>query len=284
RGSFPEVSRVTRKFRVPCIVEYNGVLVDELKITKTPLWRRMLSQRREAIVANSCSAAIAVDESTREGMIRHYPVLRDKCATVLNGCDVDLFDAVRDVPKDPKRLIFVGSLFSWARLDIGLRAMALLPEDVTLDVIGDGERLSEYRKLSADLGLPNRVRFHGRLPHKDIPKWLSGAAAGLAIESAGFEGSMPLKVSEYLAAGCVLVANGYPCHRHLEALGHARLFPTPPTPEGVATAVIEALTPAALDDSAVRARRSYAREHLSWERAAREILAVIDKVAESGAL
>ncbi|WP_437878452.1 glycosyltransferase family 4 protein [Sorangium sp. So ce513] len=60
------------------------------------------------------------------------------------------------------RLVVVGQLLRGKGVDIAIRALALLPADATLDVVGDGPSRGELKALAARAA-PGRVRFHGRV-------------------------------------------------------------------------------------------------------------------------
>jgi glycosyltransferase involved in cell wall biosynthesis len=70
---------------------------------------------------------------------------------------------------DPVRLLFVGRLVRTKGARDAIRALGLLREQpVVLDVVGDGSDRAACEALTADLGLGDRVRFHGRLPREQV--------------------------------------------------------------------------------------------------------------------
>ncbi len=70
-------------------------------------------------------------------------------------------------------------LVTWSRLthknavDDIISALAYLPNHVSLLVMGEGEEGTKLQKLADDLGVNNRVKFLGFIPHADIPQYLS---------------------------------------------------------------------------------------------------------------
>lgn len=69
---------------------------------------------------------------------------------------------VRALPIAPKRLLFIGRLTPKASVDLLLEAIAHLEDkNVSLDVIGDGESAEGLRKKAAQLGLGDRIAWHG---------------------------------------------------------------------------------------------------------------------------
>lgn len=75
-----------------------------------------------------------------------------------------------DLPRRPARgpapgivrLLWVGQLIARKRIDVALRALCSLPTDRwRFDVVGDGQSRRELERLTVQLGLTDRVRFHG---------------------------------------------------------------------------------------------------------------------------
>ena len=74
----------------------------------------------------------------------------------------------------------------------------------SLDVIGDGSLLSELRQRSADLGLKDKVRFHGRVSHSKVIE-LFGQGHLFCYPTSASEG-FPKVVLEALASGMPVIA------------------------------------------------------------------------------
>lgn len=69
----------------------------------------------------------------------------------------------------PLRLLFVGRLIRTKGARDAIAAMSLMKDlDVTLDIVGDGFDRPECESLVGRLGLTDRVRFHGQLPHDEV--------------------------------------------------------------------------------------------------------------------
>jgi len=66
------------------------------------------------------------------------------------------------VPRRPLRLLFIGRLDSYKRVDWLIDAIAHIP-DVRLDVVGDGPQRKDLQRLAASSGCAGVIRFHGRL-------------------------------------------------------------------------------------------------------------------------
>jgi len=71
----------------------------------------------------------------------------------------------------PVRFLFLNSLQRRKGLHLVLAALAVLPEhsrDWRLDVVGDGPERTALERQVAELGLGEKVRFHGRRSHDEV--------------------------------------------------------------------------------------------------------------------
>ena len=113
------------------------------------------------------------------------------------------------------RLLHVGRLVRSKGLRDVLSAMALTDASVrvTLDVAGDGPDRQACEQLSAELGLADRVRFHGRLARSDVDALYRAAdifvfpsfreaGGNVAFEAMGW--GLPLIVSDIGGPGAAV--------------------------------------------------------------------------------
>lgn len=108
-------------------------------------------------------------------------------------------------------IIYTGNLGSAQALDACIRAMAHLPADTAvLQLVGSGDRESQLKQLTAELGLEDRVEFYGLVPREEVPTLLGDATIGIAPleESEELAYAMPTKLYEYMASGLPSVVTG----------------------------------------------------------------------------
>lgn len=86
------------------------------------------------------------------------------------------------VPRDEKRIVFVGQLVRGKGVDVLLQAMKILPDYVRLTVVGTGSQELELHALADKLGLSTRVLFVGDKRGLDRDRLVASAAA-LALPS-----------------------------------------------------------------------------------------------------
>jgi len=158
-------------------------------------------------------------------------------------CGVWLTDVRRVLDRPPiaaPQLLYAGRLIPEKRLDLLLRAIALLPPPddgvIQLGIVGDGTERRALESLCRDLGLEQRVRFYGRLPAIE-DMWHLLAHCQIAVQPSKREG-FGLFPLEALALGKPVVY----CAAAENAIGdvvrHEREgLCTEPTPQALSAAI-----------------------------------------------
>jgi glycosyltransferase involved in cell wall biosynthesis len=93
--------------------------------------------------------------------------------------DVHAFTAAAAIRATPPRLLFVGRLNTQKNPIVLLRALATLPDEVHLDIVGDGPDAGALRALGAQLGIAHRLAWHGPQPRESMPAWYAQASCTL---------------------------------------------------------------------------------------------------------
>jgi glycosyltransferase involved in cell wall biosynthesis len=79
-------------------------------------------------------------------------------------------------------VLFVGRLNAQKGLDQLIRALAGMKNAATLDVVGDGPARESLGALASELGVAERIRWHGQVKQGDLPKFYQRARV-LAVPS-----------------------------------------------------------------------------------------------------
>lgn len=116
-----------------------------------------------------------------------------------NAVDIESFRPDAAAPEPPRgSFLYVGQLIPRKCPDTLLRAVATLPPEVRLTLVGEGEMEGELRDLAASLGVTDRVDFAGYVPYAELPGVMH-RHAHLVLPS--YEEVWGLVVNEALAAG-----------------------------------------------------------------------------------
>jgi glycosyltransferase involved in cell wall biosynthesis len=122
-----------------------------------------------------------------------------------NGVDTDLFSPPEEDHEPRQGLITVCRLIGRKNLHLLLDALPRVRErhpEVTLTIVGEGERKTALEEQTRRLGLIDVVEFRGRVPHEELPA--EYRKVDLFILPSEWEG-MPITLLEAMACGLPVV-------------------------------------------------------------------------------
>jgi len=158
-----------------------------------------------------------------------------------------------EVPDGARVLLAVARLTNQKGIDLAIRALAGLPDDTVLVVLGDGPERAALVRLARELGLEHRVFLLGRVP--DVGSWLGRAT--LLVHPARWEG-FGLAVLEAMLAGLPVVATNVSALPELIVDGRSGVLVPPDSPEALARGIALALeTPQLGAGGLARARTEF---------------------------
>jgi glycosyltransferase involved in cell wall biosynthesis len=244
------------------------------KIRRTLYFPLLMQQ----VVAPRLDRIVTVSEASRAEIERCFGIPEKEIRVVYNGTDSELF---RPMPERrlESDLLFVGRTED-RKKGIGtlLKALALLPEHVTLKII-DG-RIPEnglVPRLVRKLGLERRVVLQQRWLELDelIAEY---STARLAVVPSFFEG-FGFPASEAMACGLPVVANAAGALPEVVGPdGHAGRLVPPRDPRALAHAVAELLADPARLAAMGRAARARVQSVFRWDDAAAQLVEVFEEV------
>jgi len=122
------------------------------------------------------------------------------------SCGIKASDYTADLtPRDGNRLVFVGRLTTEKQIDVILRAIAKLDPalDVSFDVVGNGDQRRSLEQLAEQLGIADRVRFHGHTTDAELRATLTHASAFVIASIAELQS---IATMEAMASGLPVIA------------------------------------------------------------------------------
>lgn len=100
-----------------------------------------------------------VDKMVARGICRDRIIVAPNTVEVSNHTDFS--------GEGKSSLIFVGRLQTRKRVDLAIRAFGslrdALPPDIVFDIVGSGETEKELRQIAVEMGVRDRVIFHGNI-------------------------------------------------------------------------------------------------------------------------
>lgn len=224
-----------------------------------------LPRRQILWAAGQAGAIIAVSQALKRRMVE-IGIAAEKITVLRNGVDAELFkpvdrDAVRaELGLDRPTMVAVGNVLVSKGQDVAIRALAIL-EDTELLIVGAGADEAAFRRLAAELGVADRVRFVGRVAQQELARYFS--AADVSVLASLREG-WPNVLLESMACGTPVVASDVGGVPEIITRPETGRIMKQRTPQALADAVLS-LCAAAPDRQAVRA---YAKG-FGWEETAR---------------
>lgn len=222
--------RLKRRHALPMVLEVNSPLAEE-RAAFGNLRLRALAERCETALWRGADAVLPVTQ-----------VLADKVAQkrkTAAGIHVVPNGALLEIPTDkaaiealrarfglkPGDVVmgFVGFVRAWHGVGWALDALASLPANTHLLVVGDGPGLAALEARARELGIEGRVHFAGRVPHRHIAAHIE--LFDIALQTAAVAYASPLKLFEYMAHGRAIIAPDQPNIREILQDGvNAALF------------------------------------------------------------
>ena len=255
------------------------------KASNPVVHRLLLFQERLSIAFST--ATLTVNEAMRDRLIG-LGVPASKVSVVINSPSLKRFDPSayphRRFREDgPLRLVYTGGLTPTYEVDVAIRAVAQIaterPDlDVRFDIFGRGDTEPILRDLAAELGLADRVTFHGRIPIDDVPAVVAAADVGIAPTRRDefTDLSLSTKVYEYAAMGKPVVATRLPLVERTFPAGTVAAY-EPGDPSAMAAAII-GLADDPLAREAAVVRTSVIVEQAGWEHESIGYLELVERL------
>jgi len=249
--------RLGRRFGLPVVIQCHGS--DVLLLDKFPA-----RKHRTIDAVTEADGVVAVSKDISRNL-QAMGVKPDRIRVIYDGVDLSKF---QPAPKAEAReklglsgneptILFVGNLVPVKAIDVLLAACAQLVRvnlPFRLILIGEGLLRAKLEVQAEELGLKERVRFLGSVPHEQLPTWFQ--ASDLFVLPSHSEG-VPTVLLEASACRTPWVASRVGGIPEIERLGVSKLV-MPNTPLELAAAIREQLTTPVPEDYRPPSRSAHA--------------------------
>jgi glycosyltransferase involved in cell wall biosynthesis len=170
------------------------------------------------------------------------------------------------------------ALLYWGRLEDekglpelfhALEIVSKIIKDIKLTIVGEGNRLMDYKSLVAELSLTDRVEFMGWMSSSKVQSISAQSSLGVfpsRVESFG------LSVVEAMAAGLpVIVASGGAVKENVEEGVTGTLVPVNDA-EALAKAIISTIKNSHQTESMARDAKKVVQHKFNWDKAANKMV------------
>lgn len=229
------------KCGIPTVVTMHDVIYRRLPYCYKAIDRYLYNWKYGESCRNA-TKIVAVSERTKLDVMEYYGIPEERIEVIYQGCD-DIFrkqwgpteiSSLRHKYRLPGRYIVqVGTIERRKNAELGIRALAALPADTHLVLVG--RPTSYYDKIMKEairLGTRNRIIHLQDVPFAELPGIYQGAAA--AIYPSRYEG-FGIPVLEALASRIPCVAATGSCLE--EAGGDAAVYISPDDAAALAEAL-----------------------------------------------
>ena len=142
---------------------------------------------------------------------------REKCSVLMNLPDESIFKPASVKVRDKYfNLIYHGTLVERYGVDVAIKAVNILKDkipEIRLNIIGEGEKLSELIRLTKELSLGDKIYFNRKfVPVDEIPEIIAKMDIGIVPNRLNIftQDILNAKLLEYVAMGIPAVASRTP--------------------------------------------------------------------------
>jgi len=283
-------SYVTREFlQIPSGVKLFGVM--DLVHTEWPRWKYNFKNLEQILALKVPQDVwIILDDGTKgdEAALRHG-VPESKIRFLPNGIDVDWMSVpseptvLRDefgLDRDAYVVLFLARLVASKRPELLLQAVPEITKRVNKPVhfvfVGDGEERERLEARTRAMGIGDKVRFLGAVPHARVPDIMS--VSDVFVSTSRLTNAA-IPTCEALVCGLPVVAMDVGNTSDIIKDGETGRLVEDGDVEGLAAAIAELLEdPAARGEMGRRARELAKARFTGWETRTHMEMKIIDQV------
>jgi glycosyltransferase involved in cell wall biosynthesis len=261
-----------QRTNAPYICSIKGVIAEELQHEQGAIRNLLWSlSRLERINVRRAPRVITTSDYCRRAIVHHYGINADNIAIVPEGIELPRWQGNPTRPRDSATVLCVARQYPRKHIADLLHAFPAVLRRVpnaTLVIIGDGPEHQRLRRIAAELGLNNAVRFLGGISDADVRDWYARSTVFcLPSVQEGFG----IVFLEAMAAGLPIVATSAAAIPEVVPHRQAGTLVPPANPAALADALSELLLEPALRQHYTHYSRSYVQQY-DWVRVAERFL------------
>lgn len=224
--------QLSRKYKLPLVIEYNGSEVWVAKNWGKPLRYHKIAERAEKVSIKHADLVVTVSDVLGKELVSRG-VDSSRIVVYPNCIDPNLFNPERftkednfelrnrhGIPADAVVATFVGTFGEWHGADRLAEAIRILISERLQDVsssrlyfllVGDGIKMSVVKEILAPVMSSGRVIITGLVPQNEAPAYLAASDILLSPHTPNQDGTeffgSPTKLFEYMAMEKAILAS-----------------------------------------------------------------------------
>lgn len=277
---------VSKFFRIPYVIEVNGLIIDEMKMFNRPKRYIKFAKRSEKLNYKHAKKIVAVTPGVKEGIKELYNIPDGMIVVIENGANTDLFTPLdrKEVKKElnldqnANYICFVGALAQWQGVEYIIKSAPLILKEcpnTNFLIVGEGPMKKALVELAGETGVSDEFIFTGIVPYEEVSKYISASDICVVPKRPLKSGYSPLKLYEYMACGKPVVASRVEGFTILEQK-NAGILVEPENPENIANVIIKLLNNEKLREELGRNGREYVVKNHSWANVAKIVAEVCE--------
>jgi len=278
----PAVGRLSERLNKPAVATLNAYpLIDWNHVGITPSLQRKLYERsllrleRRRLKRQMRNIDLFLPLSTAiEEVYREHGFANADFEVVPNMLDDDFDVPDSSAPSDSVRLLYVGYLRDTKGVRYLVDAMALLPAEFELTVVGGGPEQADLEARAAESSAAERIEFTGNVPYETVAQ--SYSTADVFVHPGVWPEPFGRTILEAMQAGLAVVATdvGGPG----ETVPNEALLCPPRDPDGLAESIRHAADHA---EEIGRSNEQYVRKQYHPDVVVPQFVNAYDRVLES---
>jgi glycosyltransferase involved in cell wall biosynthesis len=221
---------------------------------------------------------ITVSDASKEKLVASG-VPREKIEVIPNGVDVRKYDEVKVKKSDIPRVIYIGRLIGYKRVDDLLLAFSRLDLDAELYIVGEGPERKNLEALARKLGVDNKVTFTGFVSElRKIELLKSSHVLVLPSTTEGFG----IALVEAMAAKTPVIAADIPALRELVGDEEVGLLFRPRDVDALKMKLERLLKEGELRKQLSHEGYEFVKRKLDWDKVTKEVESLL-KACRGGA-
>jgi len=249
-----EIGKIVEKIKPDVIRAYGGYYATDLsqvaKRNDIPVLVSVHDTNPELIFDSIRNAdyVVCMSECVREVVAKKICCRIDDLLVLPNRVDtivfkhqknVEFFENLNSKYGKGRHLLHIGRKSTQKNIDTVIKALALLPDDVSVIFVGMGDDI-EYRRLAKEKGVENRCFWVESIQKNELPLWYSWCDC--FCTPSRWEGFGFVFIEAAACESFIVTSNIAPMNEYLTNGVDAVLVDDFENPECIATAVLEGLS------------------------------------------
>jgi glycosyltransferase involved in cell wall biosynthesis len=270
---------VKRTYGLPMLLEVNAPLLEERQ-QYGGLSSVRLARWSQNYVWQTADYLLPVTE-VLAGYLRRAGVPDSRIVVIPNGANLARFERTGDRKEAQRRLGlegrlvlgFTGFVREWHGLERVIELMARADDATRVHflLVGDGPARKTLEEHAQRLGVEDSMSITGIIPRDEVAHYI--AAFDVALQPAVVPYASPLKLFEYMALGCAIIAPAVPNLREILVDNQNALLFDPESPSSFSSVVSRVCADAGLREQiGAGAARTIIERGLTWENNAKSVV------------